>query len=34
MQSKTAKLPDNDRNRPLIQTFNDAQQKVWFDDAL
>ncbi|EGR1125783.1 3-deoxy-D-manno-octulosonic acid kinase [Vibrio cholerae] len=34
MQSKTAKLPDNDRNRPLIQTFNDAQQKVWFDDSL
>lgn len=34
MQSKTAKLPDNDRNRPLIQTFNDEQQKVWFDDAL
>lgn len=34
MQSKTAKPPDNDRNRPLIQTFNDAQQKIWFDDAL
>lgn len=34
MKGSIAKLQDNDRNRPLIQTFNDAQQKIWFDDAL